>query len=350
MPKFNFVKFFKNIDRNVLFVGIATIAVVVVGILIITDGNSGQFLDKIKNFGGISKESLAKKGVDYINSSILSGQSATLVGSSEESGLVKIKINIGGKEFDSYITKDGKLLFPEAINIEGVTNPNPPSDNQPSSATPGKPTTIVKADKAELDAYVVSQCPFGLQMQRVLSDVIKSAPSLAQSVKVRYIGSVANNSIMSMHGDAEAQENLKQICIREEQPNKYWGYVSCYIQAGDTAGCLSSTGVDKTKLSACTSDKNRGLSYAQKDFDLNTKFSIQGSPTVVLNGQVVSEFDFGGRTSEALKSLICAGLKNEPSDCVKTLNTTSAATSFSVAYAGSNNTAVPANTNCGPVQ
>jgi len=40
-----------------------------------------------------------------------------------------------------------------------------------------------------------------------------------------------NNTIKSMHGAAEAQENLRQICIREEQSGKYWDYVRCYIEA-----------------------------------------------------------------------------------------------------------------------
>ncbi len=345
----------KNLDKNILSVGIAIIAISIVGVLIFTGGNNGgisQFLDKIKSFsiGGMSKDELAKKGIDYINNSILSGQTATLVSTSEESGVIKIKISIGGKEFNSYMSKDGKLLFPEAIQLGGNTVKQPTTNNNQPQKTSA--ANIVKADKAELDAYVVSACPFGLQMQRVLSDVIKSAPSLAQNIKVRYIGSVVNGAITSMHGDAEAKENLRQICIREEQSSKYWNYVSCYIKAGDTAGCLTSTGIDQTKLGSCVSDKNRGLAFAQKDFDLNSKYGIQGSPTLILNGQTVSEFDFGGRTSEALKSLICSGSKNEPQDCSKKLNTASAATSFSIAYTGTGGTGNSGNTgsNCAPAK
>lgn len=124
MSKFDFKKFFKDLDRNILFMGIAIVAVGVIGALILTNGNRGlgQFLDKIKSFTlmSMSKGDLAKKGIDYINNNVLSGQTATLVSTSEESGLVKIKINIGGKEFDSYISKDGKLLFPEAIRLDEV--------------------------------------------------------------------------------------------------------------------------------------------------------------------------------------------------------------------------------------
>ncbi len=119
MLEFNFTKFFKSLDRNTLFVGIAIVAVCIVVALILTNGSSGQFLDKIKSFTfGMSKDNLAKKGIDYINNNVLSGQKAVLISTSEESGLIKIKISIGGKEFDSYMSKDGELLFPEAIKLE----------------------------------------------------------------------------------------------------------------------------------------------------------------------------------------------------------------------------------------
>jgi len=35
-----------------------------------------------------------------------------------------------------------------------------------------------------------------------------------------------------MPEDVEAKENLKQICIREEQSDKYWNYAGCYINGG----------------------------------------------------------------------------------------------------------------------
>jgi len=331
MSKINLVDFFKKLDRNIILSGVAVIAVIIVIILILING-SGGFLDKIKNFGGLSKDDLAKKGIEYINSSILSGQTATLVESSEESGLVKIKISIGGSEFDTYISKDGKLLFPEAIKIEGeTTKTTDNTDNQPAKTC----EDLVKTDKPQLDAFVVSQCPYGLQMQRVLADVVKSAPALAENIKVRYLGSVANGKITSMHGDAEAQENLKQICIREEQASKYWSYVSCYMKAGKTDECLTSTGIDKSKLSQCSTNAERGLAYAKEDFDLSTKHGITGSPGLVQNNEKVSESDFGGRTAESLKTLICCGSNTKPSACSKTLNTASAASSFSETYEGS---------------
>lgn len=364
MQKFNLAEFFKKMDKNTMFLGIAVIAVIILGVLMFGDKVLPQgLLDKIKisGFGGQSKEALAKKAIDHINSNVLTGgQTASLNSVSEESGLVKINITIAGSTFDSYISKDGKLLFPEAIRIdggnsEGQTNQNT-TNQQATSPTPSGPAPeLAKVDKPLVEAYVVSKCPFGLQMQRVFSDIVQNAPELAQNLKVRYIGSVSNGVVTAMHGDPEAQENLRQICIRDEQGSKYWNYVSCHIKAGDVAGCLSSTGIDTNKLNSCMSDKNKGIVYAQKDFDLNTKYGIQGSPTLIVEGKEISEFSFGGRASEAIKKIICQSYKNPPDSCNKILNTAEAATSFSPVYSsgapssnsGSNSGSVIA-PNCAP--
>ncbi|MEK7562375.1 MAG: heavy-metal-associated domain-containing protein [Patescibacteria group bacterium] len=195
------------------------------------------------------------------------------------------------------------------------------------------PKTLEKSDNPVLEAYVVSRCPFGVQMQRIMADVVKNIPFLANNMKVRYMGAISNGAVTSMHGNAEAQENLRQICLREEQPAKYWPYVSCQMTAsGKEDSCATSTGVDVAKLNSCVSDVGRGLAYAKKDFDLNSKYQIQGSPTLILNGSQVSEFDFGGRTSEAVKSVVCSGFNSQPGSCSTKLTTANAATSFSAAY------------------
>lgn len=68
----------------------------------------------------------------------------------------------------------------------------------------------------------------------------------------------------SMYGNEEAQENLRQICIRDEQPSKYWDYVGCYMQQGKTIDCIKKVSIDQEKLNSCTNDSSRSLAYAQR--------------------------------------------------------------------------------------
>jgi thioredoxin 1 len=209
---------------------------------------------------------------------------------------------------------------------------NPPAPPKPTPAQVC--ANMTKSDKPLLEAFVVSRCPFGLQMQRIMANLVNQSNDAENYLKVMYIGSVANNTITSMHGDVEAQENLRQICIREEQSGKYWDYVSCYMKEGKSSNCLKNVSIDVDRLNSCTNDSSRGLAYAQKDFDLANKFSITGSPTLMMGDKKVSEFDFAtnttnGRSPEALKELLCCGFKNEPSFCSLQLNKSRMATMFS---------------------
>jgi hypothetical protein len=354
MPKLSFLK---NIDKNTILAGVAVLGVVVVAVLVFANNNgAGAF--SIPSLFGQSNDTIAQKAVDYINNNGLSSTPATLVSVAEESGLVKVKISIGGNEFDSYVTRDGKYLFPQAIDIGGADASGTDNQNASDTASAPGPQTVAdiqKTDNPMLEAYVVARCPYGLQMQRAMAEAVKEQPALAKYINVRYIGNVSSDgkTIDSMHGAAEGVENLRQICIRDEQPTKYWNYVACQMQTGDTAGCESSTGVDSAKLNACVTDPSRGVAYAKADFDLDTKYNVTGSPTMILGDQEISEFNFGGRSAEAIRTMVCGAFNSEPSFCSTPLTTDSAATSFSATYAdagAASGNSGATGANCDPVQ
>jgi hypothetical protein len=331
----SYLGFLKKMNRNTIFVAIAIIAIIVTSVLIFAHSNQGFTIPTIF---GMSDSQIGKKAIDYINNNQLSSTPASLVSVSEASGLVKVKIKIGTSSFDSYATKDGKLLFPQAFDMTPKASATADSNIKSNSAQNPTQTaaSTTKTDKAMLEAFVVARCPYGLQMQRAMAEAVKNIPALAQYIKARYIGSVSGNTITSMHGDAEAKENLRQICIREEQPTKYWAYVGCQMKASGTeVSCEQSTGVDSAKLNSCVSAPSKGIAYAKKDFDVNTKYNVSGSPTLILNGAQASESSFGGRSSDAIRAMVCAGSKSQPSFCSQKLNTAEAATSFSASYASS---------------
>lgn len=276
----------------------------------------------------LSPQEAAEKAISFINENMLpEGMEASLINVVEQNDLYKFHIRLGENEFDSYVTRNGKLLFIEGIDLEK----EPETTEQPEEE---KLTCedLKKTGEPLLEAFVVSKCPFGLQMQRILNEIIKNIPSLASNVRVEYMGAIENGKIIAMHGDEEAEENLRQTCLREEQPNKYWDYIDCHIKKGDIESCLVGAGIDKGKLDSCMSENSRGLKYAGEDFGSQDKYKVTGSPTLFLNGEKVSEFDFGGRNAEAVKTLLCCGFETEPSICAQKLLETQAATGFSETY------------------
>lgn len=329
-------KYFEKLNKDSISIAVAVVAIVIV--LVLGLGGSNPTISKVLSSVGMgaSNDAIAKNAVDYLNKNVLNGQTATLVSVSQESGLVKISLKIGDTSYDSYATRDGQLLFPSAIKLSGDQNAGAQPSAGASEPTAVKPADVKKVDNSQLDVYVVSRCPFGLQIQRAIAEAVKTVPSLADHINVKYIGSASGNSITSMHGDAEAKENLRQICIRQEQKDKYWPYVTCQMKSADAADkCLTTVGVDTAKLNACVSDTSRGVAYAKDDFALGTKFNVQGSPTLLVNDQQISEFDFGGRSAESVKKIICDSSNNAPSFCSTKLNDAQAAYSFSTTYSDS---------------
>lgn len=282
----------------------------------------------------LSSEEIGNKIITLINKDLSGVAEASLKEVVKENGLYKVVFNINDQENSAYVTLDGKIFFTRAYKLEEelARLSEEEGTKTEEEKTPASCEEVGKAANPKLEAFVMSKCPYGLQMQRVLNEAVKNIPSLVGNIKVTYMGAVTNGKITSMHGDAEAQENLRQICIREEQPDKYWKYIDCYIKKGETDSCLVSSGINSSNLSACMSDSSRGLTYAQSDFDAEAAYGVTGSPTLILNGQRVSESAFGGRTAEALKDLICCGFESQPDICSQELNKGSAAADFSETY------------------
>ncbi len=103
------------------------IAIIIAGVLI---AGSFIYINYQKGpkglTGGTSSEILsaqeaAAKAIDYINKNLLRGKAtASLIETLEENGLYKIKFSVGEQKIESYMTRDGKLFFPEGIDLTKV--------------------------------------------------------------------------------------------------------------------------------------------------------------------------------------------------------------------------------------
>ena len=66
----------------------------------------------------LSLQEASEKAINFINDNLLRGRAtASLIESTEENGLYKIKFSLADQEIESYLTRDGEIFFPEAINL-----------------------------------------------------------------------------------------------------------------------------------------------------------------------------------------------------------------------------------------
>lgn len=231
-------------------------------------------------------------------------------------------------------------------NKKATGNDSQTVNNTVDNQTPATPT-VTKSDKPVVELFVMSYCPYGLQMEKAFLPVWNLLKNKAD-FSVKFVS-------YSMHGQKELNENTRQYCIQAEQPDKYANYLNCFFTAGANDGseanyskCLTTAGVNVAKLNACVSstDNKFGITAKYNDkstwlngnypvypiySDLNDKYGVQGSPTLVING-VQAE---ANRTPEAVKTAICAAFNNAPSECSQKLSATSVVAGFG-AGAGAN--------------
>jgi len=141
----------------------------------------------------------------------------------------------------------------------------------------------------------------------------------------------------------EVEEQLNQYCIQKEQPTKLLPYLKCFLDKGDGAACITETKVDKTKLAACTKKADSEFSVSKNKADkstwlsgyyplfnvdkaLNEKYGIQGSPTLVINGEQVSS----ARDPNSYLNVICQAFTEgkAPASCDTQLSTTAYGAGF----------------------
>ena len=179
---------------------------------------------------------------------------------------------------------------------------------------------IEDVTKPKVELFIMTYCPYGLQMQKAYLPVMELLGKKA-NIDIKFVS-------YAMHGEKEVIENTRQYCIEQEQPEKYISYAKCFATSGDFASCLKQASVDVVKLNTCTTNTdskfkitasfNNKATWLNGNYpvypiyaDLNTKYSVQGSPTLVINGAQAT----ADRTPEAVKKAICAAFTTKPVEC-----------------------------------
>lgn len=182
-----------------------------------------------------------------------------------------------------------------------------------------------KKETPEVDVFVMSHCPFGTQIEKGLLpvwDLIGDKIDL----NIRFVD-------YAMHGQKEIDEQLRQYCMQKKDMDSYRKYLECFLKEGkDDDSCLKEIKISKSEIEKCVkeADEKYGISKDYKDkskwkgrfppfgihSDLNKKYGVRGSPTVVIN-EVVAKT---GRSPKALLDAICKAFKEPPEECKQKLD------------------------------
>jgi len=231
---------------------------------------------------------------------------------------------LGATGFDSDYSLKGLVcqmsgndeICQEAEELQPPEQPAPPAPEVP------------KSDRPELELFVMSFCPYGVQAETAIKPVVELLGDKAD-INVKFIVSIGGDtpeSVQSLHGSPEAMEDLRQVCVRENYDYAtFWNYVSeinencysiyrdekametCWKEAAKTAG------VDVSGVESCLATSSVGL-IKQDEID-SMVYGAGGSPTFIINGVKVSP----ARTPEGIKQAICSAFNDPPPECQQVL-------------------------------
>ncbi len=246
-----------------------------------------------------------------------------------ESGLYRMTINVGTQEVPVYLTKDGRIFFPQAMVISEVEKQ---AAEQKAAEVDAAAEAKIKSAKPEVKLFVMSYCPYGLQIERGIIPALETLKGKIdfQLEFVDYI----------LHGQKEIDENLRQYCIQKEQPEKLNAYLRCFWKksSGESAACLKTTGVNADKVTACEKEAREQFTLTEKEFNINKAdndtFKVSGSPTLVVNGTTMTS----SRDSAGILKAICSGFENQPAECQAKLSSTVPGAGFDDQIAASGKT------------
>lgn len=184
-----------------------------------------------------------------------------------------------------------------------------------SGGLPSAPANITNAGQygsVDVTFYVMSQCPYGTQVEDAIEPVLKEIGSNV-NFRLEFIGQETSPGVFeSLHGAPEVEGDKIHLCVQKYYPKELMAFVVCQNEnamdlVGSISKCAKEAGIDETKINDCYKSEE-GNTLLSDSFKKSQAANARGSPTIYINKQPYQ----GARDSAAFKRTICAGLSGHP--------------------------------------
>lgn len=301
-------------QKNYVILGLLLAVLVLIGgVFYFYQGQSCSYGNEL------SSEKAKDKAATFINNNLMGqGQSATIENVTSTDSLYKLGLKVGEEKFDSYMTKDGSLLFPQAYEMTEKESQNDEQGQNQNKEIPKKETP-------EVELFVQSFCPYGNQAENTMKPVYDL---LGDKVdwKVNFIASEEDGSFSSLHGPKEVAQDKRELCVMENQGLSKWFDFATYVNdnCGSEGKCwedaVSNAGLSTASLSSCVDGK--GSDLLSEDASVTSERGVSASPTLFINGiESQAVYEYG--KPNAYKEAICSGFEEKPAECEEELESQS---------------------------
>jgi len=289
--KFDFKKTLKILSKNYWMVATIILAILLLAMLVIP----------IAKGANVSADEAGQNVLDFANNQ---GANAELISVNDDGNFYEVTLSIEGQEFPLYVTKDGTSFTQQLIPLTGKV-----IQEAPAQASTPQPIEVPKSNKPTVELFIMTHCPYGTQAEKGFVPMLESFDKA--DAKIRFVH-------YFMH-EPEKTETPRQICIREEQSQKFLPYLREFLKEGNSEAALTAANIDTTKMETCISS-GKWEEYYNEDKTLSETYGVQGSPTLVVNGVIAQS----GRDSASYLSTTCSAFNNAPEEC-ETLTLSSSA-------------------------
>ena len=259
------------------------------------------------NANSISKTEAKNKVQAYVDR-ILAGRAVAEIGNiDEKNGLYSVQLTLQGQNVESYITKDGELFFPAAVELDKITNlPLPTNDasaegdnviveevsidDDPVLGNENAPVTMVE--------FSDFQCPFCGTFRRETFNKIKEEYIDTNKIKLIY----RDFPLREIHPFAQKAAEAAE-CADEQ--GKFWEYHDILFENQqklddeDLKKYAADLKLDTSEFNDCL-ESGKMTEEVNKDYNEGSSYGIDGTPAFFINGISLS----GALPFESFKTII----------------------------------------------
>ena len=150
---------------------------------------------------------------------------------------------------------------------------------------------IARIGKPTLELFVMSYCPFGVQAEEKIIPIVKEFGEQID-FKLQFIAQEKAEPsahditpFTSLHGYPEVAENIRQLLIAQEYPDRYLDYILCRGKKLEKSweDCAEKLGIDVARIQAL-SDAPETEQLFRENIQRAAALGIKASPTILVDG------------------------------------------------------------------
>ena len=271
------------------------LAIILLMVSVFTQGFNVSGKTSVTGAATVTLKEAEQKALTYVNTMLLQPPFQATVQSSQELGtLYKVTLTVAGQTVDSYVTKDGKLFFPQGLDMDAPQAASNPAKDAADSTAPAKVMDVSVDDDPALgnaDAPVTMvefsdyQCPFCGKFFTETEGQLRKDYVETGKVKLVY-----RDFPLEFHPEAEPAA-LAADCANEQ--GKFWEYHDLLFtnqaELSDTnyKKWAADLGLDTAKFNKCYKNL-KYLDEVKKDMADGQKYGVSGTPAFFINGKMIS--------------------------------------------------------------